>query len=564
VGDAAARALLAYPPRSLSSFGSGSEGLPGPVCDLLGRLGDVRAATLLKGTLSRGLLRAAASGERSEVEDENESKRARVAAALALARLGDEEQVPIAENWASSSDPYLKLRGIEVLLVSGRGHARRALAPLLGSNETRDAALGLAAESPGVELLPGLDASIQAGGDGARLATVLLGRIGGEGGVSRLEKLLLDAERASDAAFALARAPGREARRALEVATAEPKLRRLLGRAGTVRALALGDPPSGLGDRLHTLFHARDEADRAAGAFGLAALSKADPRELFGSTDPVVVRAAARAVLVAGRAAESACRARLATETDPVTRSALALVIAVSPGAEIPISTARLADWAESDEAFAPLAIVALGPREGALEKRRVGRALESNDPVARAHAAFALALSPLPDATSRLANAWRFEETPRVRRAIVTALGQRKEPQRIATLELAARLDPDVEVRESARLALRGQLALPLGRFGAGCAGSDARVGACHAVWITLVPSLAGAGKGGTNAGAATSRVGRLLDAAGLALPVVADPDGMLVVPGVSAGAASFRLASSTLWYDAEEHDAAETERAR
>jgi hypothetical protein len=565
VGDAAARALLAYPPRSLASFGSGSEGLPGPVCDLLGRLGDVRATTLLKGTLARGLLRAsAAGGERSEAEDEKESKRARVAAALALARLGDEEQVPIAENWAASSDPYLKLRGVEVLLASGRGQARRTLVPLLGADETRDAALGLAAESPGVELLPGLEATIKAGGDGARIATVLLGRMGAEGAVQRLEKLLRDPERGSDAAFALARAPGSDARRALEIAKAEPKLGRLLARAGIVRALALRDPPSGLGDRLHTLFQSRDEADRAVGAFGLAALDKADPRELVGSTDLVIVRAAARAALVASAAALSAIRARLGTETDRVTRTALAAVIAASPAAEIPIATARLAEWAESDEAFAPLAIVALGPREGALEKRRLGRALESLDPIVRAHAAFALALSPLPDAASRLANAWRFEESPRVRRAIVTALGQRKEPQRIATLDLATRLDPDVEVRESARLALRGQLPLPLGRFGAGCAGSDARVGACHTAWITLVPSLAGGAKGGPDAGAATSRVGRLLDAAGLALPVVADPDGVLVVPGVSAGAASFRLASSTLWYDAQEHEAAETERAR
>jgi hypothetical protein len=150
------------------------------------------------------------------------------------------------------------------------------------------------------------------------------------------------------------------------------------------------------------------------------------------------------------------------------------------------------------------------------------------------------------------------------VRRAIVTALGQRKEPQRIATLELAARLDPDVEVRESARLALRGQLPLPLGRFGAGCAGNDARVGACYAAWITLVPSMPAAEPPKEDGRATVARVGRLLDSAGLALPVVADPDGMLVVPGVSAGAASFRLASSTLWYDAQDHDAAETERAR
>jgi hypothetical protein len=370
--------------------------------------------------------------------------------------------------------------------------------------------------------------------------------------------LLGDPERAGDAAFALARAPGADARRALEKAASDPKLVRLAARAGTVRALALGDAPGGLRQRLSALLASRDAADRAAGSFGLAVLGKTDARELIGSSDPVLVRAAARASLVAGSGAVDACRSRLETESDPLTRTALAIAIAASPDASVPVSTGRLTEWAESDEAFAPLAVVALGPRERLLEKRRLDRALGSPDSVLRAHAAFALALSPLPDAVSRLANAWRFEETPRVRRALVLALARRREPQRLATLELAAKLDPDEQVRETARLALRGELALPLGRFGAGCATSESRVGGCYAAWITLTPSSSG------GEAAVRERAGRLLDAAGLALPVVADPDGMLIVPGVSAGAASFRLASSTLWYDAEGHDGAEAEPIR
>jgi HEAT repeat protein len=560
-GEAAARALLAHPPRSLASFGAGSEGLPAPLCELLGRLGDLRAITLLKGTLARGLLRAsAASGsDRPETPDDGEeSKRARVAAAIALARLGDEEQVPVAESWASSADPYLKLRGIEILLLSGAVRGRHALLPLLSAPDARDAALGLAVQSPGVELLPGLEEAVKAGGDGARRGIVLLGRIGGEKAVEALEKLLGDPEHAGDAAFALARAPGADARRALEKAASDPKLSRLAARAGTLRALALGDAPSGLRHRLDALLSSRDAADRAAAAFGLAVLGKADARELVQSSDPAIVRAAARAVLVAGGDAVDACRARLATEGDAHTRTALAIAIAASPDASVPVSTGRLAEWAESDEAFAPLAVVALGPRERPLEKRRLDRALASPDPVLRAHAAFGLALSPLPDAVSRLANAWRFEETPRVRRAIVLALGRRPEPQRLATLELAAKLDPDEQVRETARLTLRTPLPLPLGRFGAGCAGSEARVGGCYVAWITLTPSSP------AGSAALRERAGRFLDASGLVLPVMADPDGMLVVPGVSAGTASFRLASSSLWYDAEDHDGAEAEPTR
>jgi hypothetical protein len=58
-GDAAELALLAYPPASLSPLGVGSGDLPASVCDLLGRLGDERAVGALRGTLVRGLVRAA-------------------------------------------------------------------------------------------------------------------------------------------------------------------------------------------------------------------------------------------------------------------------------------------------------------------------------------------------------------------------------------------------------------------------------------------------------------------------------------------------------------------------
>jgi cellulose synthase operon protein C len=135
------------------------------------------------------------------------------------------------------------------------------------------------------------------------------------------------------------------------------------------------------------------------------------------------------------------------------------------------------------------------------------------------------------------------------VRRAIVTALGSRSEPQRIAPLELAAKLDPDDTVRESARLALLGRLPLPFGRFGAGCAGTATALGGCYVAWMTLVASSADSVK------ELGERPSGWLDPSGLMLPLVADPDGSLVVAGVSAGRATFRLASSSRWYDDPEH---------
>ncbi|HKQ69434.1 MAG TPA: HEAT repeat domain-containing protein, partial [Polyangiaceae bacterium] len=212
----------------------------------------------------------------------------------------------------------------------------------------------------------------------------------------------------------------------------------------------------------------------------------------------------------------------------------------------------------EDGGVLAPLATLALGARDQTADERRLGRLLASEDPVLRSHAAFALAASPVPDAATRLANAWRFEPEAVVRRAILRALAQRKEPQRMATLALAAKLDPDSGSRELGRLGVLGLAPAPLGRLGAGCGGDVSPVGSCYVACIALVRS------GADPSGSPLDRAGTLLDASGLALPVVTDPDGVVIVAGVSPGKASFRLASSAFWDDADAHDAAKTEPAR
>jgi hypothetical protein len=559
IGEVAARALLAYPPRTLDAFAS-QEGLPAAVCDLLGLLGDVRAIPMLRGTLARGLLRRAGEADADEPETslDEDSKRARMAAAIALARLGDQEQVPVARSWAASLDPALRLAGAEVLLLSGASDAARALGPLLLIPATRAAALALAAEAPRPELVPALSEAANVFDDAGRLALVTLGRIGGAPAIARLAALLKDPVHAWDAAFALARASGDEARSALEEALSSATTARLAARAGTVRALALRDGPRGLVEKLRALFRSKDPADRAVAAFGLAALDKIEVRELLASRDLPVVRAAARASLLAGDDAAKACAERLARETDRATRAALAISLAASTDAFSPLSTEQLSMWIETEEALAPLAAIALGPRERPGEERRLGRLLQSEDPVLRTHAAFALAWSPLPNAVSRLADAWRFEGDASVRRAIIIALSQRREPQRTRVLELAAKLDPSADVRESARFGLVGRMPLPVGRLGAGCASGEPKVGGCYATWIALAPS------GAARSSPVGERTGRLLDPSGLSLPVVSDPDGVLVVAGVSPGMASFRLASSSLWYDALLHDRAQEQPAR
>src|SRR5207237_10317111 len=119
--------------------------------------------------------------------------------------------------------------------------------------------------------------------------------------------------------------------------------------------------------------------------------------------------------------------------------------------------TSVLATWAESGGPLAPLAARALPTRDDEALRGRLKRLLEGSDPVVRAHLALGLGRDPEPSAVSLLTNAYRFEEDPQVRRAIIRALSLRTEVQRAAVLTLARDLDPDDDVRALARSALDG-----------------------------------------------------------------------------------------------------------
>jgi hypothetical protein len=361
--------------------------------------------------------------------------------------------------------------------------------------------------------------------------------------------MLEDPDRASDAAFALAQAPGDEPRGALERALERPgSVRRLAVRAGVARALLRDDAPKGLVSSLEGLLSSANDADRATAAFGLVALRRRSARDLVGSRDPAIARASARAAFVGGGEGLAAAAERLADESDPITCTALGIALSAEPGLAGAISTHRLIDWAEQGGPLAPLAARALavreggegegaaqrgGPGEGAGSKQRVLRLLVSEDEVIRAHTAQGLGESREPDAVSRLAKAFAFEAETTVRRAIVQALSRRGEPQRTPVLELAAALDPDTEIREMARLALAGHH-LGDARDGA----SRAKVGG-YVAWISVVPNDPALRQH------VAFRSGRLLRPDGVSLPVVTDPDGFLLVAGLPPGASSFNLAS-------------------
>jgi HEAT repeat protein len=561
---AAESALLAYPPPSLAEIAKRPQ-LRARSCRVLGSLGDVRAIGLLRSALAR----ASSAGRATDSVDSrassaDERRATRVAAAEALAELGDEEQVPVARSWVASDDAELRLSGVEILLTSRTKDAAHELASLLRVPELRSRAVPLTRRVRDRELAPVLFEIARLPDPAADQATVSLGRLDDGAGVPALERLLRDPQRQWSAAYALALSSAPSAGRALESALADPALRRLAARAGAVRAITTGAPPRGLVDQLEALRRGADPSDRAAGSYGLALLGRFPATELETSRDAAVVRAVARAARLRGGELARACSARLARETDATTRQSLAIVLAGGSRWAAPISTIDLSTWADSDAPDARLAVFALGAREEAGREERMNAFLASDDPITRAHAAWGLAESASPTVSARLARALRFEGEPSVRRALVEALSVRAEPQKWEALRATAALDPDPRARGLARRALWGPGRTPPGTLGAGCAGGAIAAAPCATAWIRLVPPerdlpLHPAANGvAADFGGAGGRSAMLRDASGLVLPVVSDPDGALLVVGVSPGAGSFDLASSALWDDALQDDTA------
>jgi hypothetical protein len=169
------------------------------------------------------------------------------------------------------------------------------------------------------------------------------------------------------------------------------------------------------------------------------------------------------------------------------------------------------------------LAACALSARKDADLLPLVRELLGSGDPWLRAHALLGLARARDPDALGLIENAYRFEPDEGVRHAAVVALSRRSEVVKARTLRLAAELDAAQSVRAAARLALSGQALLQT------ALGPDT-------AWLELTqnPGLAPGA-----APAAQLRMGF-----GLALPVVADPDGVVALAGVDPAPLSVRLA--------------------
>ena len=517
-GEAAVAALLAHPPRDAAAL-LGGRGIQSPLwLDLFARLGDQHTFLAVRRAVTAGPVEL------------------RGRAAVALTRLGALETVALARHWqAHERQPPLRVAAAEILALTRDPAGPDAIAGLLTDEKLAERGLELALASPDVRLAAPLAALLpEADPTEARRLIGALGRCGGARAVAELSRLLSDARLGSAAAYALAQMEDEGARQAIEQALSRPPARRLAARAGVVRDRILGDPPRGLVLALRSLRDSSEDAERFVGAWGLATLESREQGRLLAAHDPLLLAAAIATSRSPDQARRFAARLDAAAGAGARARYAVALVF---PEAAERVSTRVLLRLLEDGGAAAPLAARALAMRDGPRVRPLVVRQLTSGEISMRAHGALGLGYASDASAVGLLAEAYRFEPVARVRRAIVSALARRPERARRRHLELAARLDPDPEVRAVAQLGLAGQVV-------------DQQLRGSGVLWLEVTPV----------AGEALP-LGSVELSNGLEIPVAPGPDGLVVLTDIPAGPVRVRLAEQPA---RDEDDARSEETAR
>ena len=514
VADTATDALLAFPPRNLSPIVSDLRTPSRPMARFLGALGDARALPALREIVQSG------------------PKDVRPDAARSLAELGDEETVELARHWLKhETEPDFRVAAARILLDFRTRDAGSATASLLADERTREAGLALAN-------LVGLPDASEALLRGARAAAgaersdwfAALGRSGSPSALSFLGGALSARETSSLAALALALSPAADAEAILERALRDPKTRRAALRASMVQKVALDRAPHGWDSALAALSGSRDESDRAVFTQASVLFAPKRAAELVPHADRVELAAVSR--LARLPEVSRALAERLESEPNPAAREALAACLA-SPVAAEQVPSDVLLALLDAGGIAAPLAARALSARDSRTLRPKITSLLESDDPLLRSHAALGLGDSREGSALGVLERAYRFETDDSVRLAIVIALGSRREPARFRVLETARALDSAAAVRQAAALALTGASAPP-----------DAS--GPHSAWLELQLASPDATHGALRRGAL------LITASGLAIPAFADPDGVLVLPGLPSGSFELRLAAEPRTDDA------------
>lgn len=525
IGQTAALVALSfYPPRDPGFFGTMGAAMPSIVVRLLGQLGDLRALDVLH-----------AAARSSDVG-------VRCAALLSLAELGDERAGPLARAAIVESDVRLRAASGEAFILLGAPERFKATSALVADEATVAIGLRMAERVHNAEITKLVSLRAFEHPDRQiRIAAIgALGRSPDPNAAKALvgPALLGDPELAYYALSALARSPAPNAG-ALVSGLLPTRQATLALRAYVVRALVRGERSSSADDALKRMTSG-PEANRPLGVFARVALGDAAPESFLDDKDARVRRSAVMGAMANVHERPPVFLKRLAHEDDPITRQVLAFGL-IGGDPDGLVKTQTLIDRAESGGGDAPLAAFALARRADETTARKVGQLLASKDSVVRTHAARGLALSALPDATGRLADAYDDETDVDMRRAVVGALAARTQdasaPARRATLVVASELDPDSVVRQTARRALvdpRAAIATAATTL------TDLREVASSSVrevaWLRMTLD------GGAPPG--QPYVGSLVRSDGVAIPVVFDEEGYAVVPGLPPGESRLVLA--------------------
>jgi cellulose synthase operon protein C len=518
IGQSAALvALTLYPPRDPGFFGTTGASMPSAVIRLLGQLGDLRALDVLH-----------AAARSSDVG-------IRCAALLSLAELGDERVGPLARAAIVESDVRLRAASGEVFILLGAPERFKATAALVSDEATAAIGLRMAERVHNAEItkLVSLRAFEHPDRPIRISAIRALGRSPDPNAAKALvgPPLLADPELAYYALSALARSPAPNAGELIG-GLFPTRLATLAARAYVVRALVRGERTGSSDDAVKRLASSPTANLRALGVFARVALGDADAEAFLDDKDARIRRAAAMGALANANTAEgsdnpSVFLKRLAREEDPITRQVLAFGL-LGGDPDGLVKTETLIDRAESGGGDAPLAAFALARRADEKTARKVGQLLASKDSAVRTHAARGLAVASLPDATGRLAEAYDYETDVDMRRAVIAALAARTQdataPSRKETLSLAAELDPDGVVRQTARRALAGAPTASDPSF------------AHEVAWLRITL------EGGAAPGEAY--VGSLVRSDGIAVPIAFDEEGYVLVPGLPPGESRLVLA--------------------
>jgi hypothetical protein len=508
---AAADALVAHPPASVAGLLEAPGEPSVELAELLGALADQRAFHALRDWVRGG------------------TNEVRAASAIALTRLGDMETVPLAAQWLPQGSPELRRAGLEILSLAHDARAEPALRALVAEAVAGEAEQRRLLEFPSAALSAEVLGSLDRDVSGGAWRWTLLGRIGGEAAAQRLARGLADPESALAAAHALSRLPGPEARAALEAALQGDAVLPLAVRVAAARA-ELGERFRGLAARSDAWLDSQDPRQRAAAAWarsiegGAAALAELE------SGDEVRVLAAASNALCFHPVTIDGAARLLSGAAPGRVRTALAVAL-LSPRGRRAVPSELLWSLVAEAGAARPLALRALAARSDPGIWAAVESYLDHPDPLLREHVARGLGESERASAVGYLARRYAFETDETVRRALVMALGAHDGRAASGWLDRAARLDPSPRVRSAARLALGG---VPL---------ADAARGD-EFLWTELRAASAAAVQAPAPALAEKPDAAALLSVApGLAMPVFADPSGLLVVSGLPSSHLGIRL---------------------